>query len=233
MMPRRRNRQQRQRRRQRRPRPSKRKPHPIKTIAQGLVVAVVAGMFGWSWWSSVTPRQVLPPAPAWLPKCPVGGGPVNLAHCVSTPEGPVFLCCEHCIERFEATPSEFEANVEAQREALNSLSRVQVACPVSGDPIDPTIQIQGSPDPIYFCSAECRERFSNAPARYREGFANSFWYQTICPVNGNPINPSVSTTLGTGEVVFFCSKQCRDELKGDPAAYATRLAQQGIRLHVE
>jgi len=136
------------------------------------------------------------------------------------------------MERFSAEPSAFSQQVDAQRKVLESLPRIQVACPVSGDPIDPTLQVSTTSGPVYLCSPDCRDHYAKAPEQYRGGLADSFWHQTTCPVDGNQIDPDVSTTLRAGEKVYLCSVQCRDELKGDPGKYAPQLAKQGVRLRL-
>lgn len=221
------------RRQRRRGGPKTRKLHPIRTVGSGVAIVTLLGLVGWALWGSRPPQIELPDPPSWLPKCPVGGGPINLAHRVSTPDGPVFFCCEHCVERFHAEHEAFDEAVAAQREALASLRSVQVACPVSSDPIDSEVSWTSPEGPVYFCSPACRDRFAAAPDRFQSGLADSYWYQTQCPVDDAPISPRVSATLPTGETIYLCSEQCRDKFTHDPASYASRLAQLGIRLHLD
>lgn len=68
--------------------------------------------------------------------CPVGGTPVNFVHRVETADGHVFFCCPHCVERYRADPSASDPQVAVQREVLGALPRVQVSCPVTGNPVD-------------------------------------------------------------------------------------------------
>lgn len=209
-----------------------RRPYRIRTAGSGVAVAALLGLVGWAWWGNRPTADELPDPPSWLPKCPVGGGPVNFAHRESTPDGPVFLCCEHCVERFHAEPEAFEEAIADQREALNSLPGVQVACPVSSDPIDPEVYWDSPDGRVCFCSPECRDRFAEGSERFRSGLADSYWYQTSCPVDDTPISPRVAVTLPTGETIYLCSEQCRDKFTHDSATYAARLAHQGIRLHL-
>ena len=78
-----------------------------------------------------------PPKPVEAVKCPVTGSPANLAISAPTKEGPVFFCTADCITRYRAEPDKFSEALARQRKALAQRPRVQVKCPVSGDPPPP------------------------------------------------------------------------------------------------
>ncbi|MCO6438615.1 MAG: hypothetical protein J5J06_16100 [Phycisphaerae bacterium] len=217
----------------RRARPKRRKTHPVRALGSSLAVATVAGLLGWVWWAGETPQHPLPDPPSWLPKCPVGGGPVNFAHRVSAPDGPIYFCCEHCMEQFHAAPSTFNAKIELQRKELDHLPRIQVSCPISGDPPDPAIYVESPAGRIFFCSPNCRDKYVASPAEYAGAVASSFWYQTKCPVDEKQIDPTIRATLPSGETVYVCSQRCHDELMQNTVEYAPGLALQGIRLHLD
>ncbi len=169
---------------------------------------------------------------SWLPPCPIGGKPINFAHELATVAGPVFFCCEHCAEKYEAYPSKYRENLRKQREVLAGLPRVQVTCPVSGDVVDAAVSVDHEGNAVFFCRKECLPKFQADPDAYRGKLAASYTHQTKCPVSGKPIDPRASATLPRGEKVYFCSDQCREEFLGDPASFAAKLAEQGLKIHL-
>lgn len=52
--------------------------------------------------------------------CPVGGMPLKQDVSIQTPEGPIYFCCKHCIDRYNAEPFAFENAVEAQRRSMSA-----------------------------------------------------------------------------------------------------------------
>lgn len=161
-------------------------------------------------------------------KCPVSGDPANLAIGTPTREGPIFFCKPECAEEFRKAPDRFAQPVAAQRAALSSLPKVQVKCPVSGDPADPKITHGPEGQKISFCSEDCRKKYAGEPARYAAALANSYSYQTKCPVMKELINPKSFIKLPSGQTVYFCCKGCDEKLIADPAKYAGVLKEQGF-----
>ena len=168
-----------------------------------------------------------PPKPVEAVKCPVTGGPANLAISAPTKEGPVFFCTADCITRYRAEPDKFSEALARQRKALAQRPRVQVKCPVSGDPPDLKIFLEKDGQKIAFCSEECRKKYAADSARYASALANSFTHQTTCPVMGHAINPAAFVKLPGGGIVYFCCKGCDEKLLADPAKYAPALIHQG------
>lgn len=54
-----------------------------------------------------------------------------------------------------------------------------------------------------------------APQPTAAGISN-----TICPVMGRPVNPSVPTSVYQGRVIGFCCRACKPMFDADPSAYA-------------
>ncbi|GKS60501.1 hypothetical protein YTPLAS18_40280 [Nitrospira sp.] len=52
--------------------------------------------------------------------CPVGGMPIKQDVLIQTPEGPIYFCCQHCIDRYNAEPLAFQDAVEAQRRSMSA-----------------------------------------------------------------------------------------------------------------
>lgn len=172
-------------------------------------------------------EKVVSPPVLVAPKCPVTGNPVNLAVSAPTLEGPVFFCCKDCIAKFRAEPAKYAAAVSAQRAVLSQRPKVQVKCPVSGDPPNPKITIEKDGQKVTFCSNECKEKYAADPAKYASALANAYTHQTVCPVMKLTINPTSFTKLASGETVYYCCKGCDDKLLADPAKYAPVLQEQG------
>ncbi len=170
---------------------------------------------------------------AELPLCPVMGEPVDFNIRTMTDKGPVYLCCSGCIKKYDKKPEKYAEKTATQRAALEKRPRVQVACPLSGEPINPKMFVELDGKKVQFCCGDCKGAYAKNPAKYAAKLAASYTYQTLCPVMGETINPVVFTDLPTGERIYLCCKRCDKKLLGDPAKYASTLAEQGIRIDVK
>ena len=168
-----------------------------------------------------------------MPKCPVMDEPVDLSVKTYTEDGPVYFCRKGCIDKYKANPGEYAAKVSTQRAAVAKLPRVQVLCPVTGKPVDKKISAEHNGSKVYFCGPKCVDKFRKDPARYQTVLANSYIYQTKCPVMGGDIDPQSFTTLAGGQRVYFCCSGCETPLFKDPAKYAPKLAAQGFSIKPE
>jgi YHS domain-containing protein len=174
-----------------------------------------------------TPNQVS------LPKCPVMDEPVDFSVKEKTREGPVYFCCKDCIEKLKANPKKYEKQVTEQRTALADLPKIQVACPVSSEPIDDKVFVEEKGNKTYFCCDGCLKKYRKEPAKYAAALAVSFTYQTRCPVMGEEIDPTAFIKLKSGQSVFFCCDGCDKKFLKDPGKYATNLESQGTYLDVK
>ena len=165
-----------------------------------------------------------------LPNCPVMDEPIDFTVSSVTDEGPVFYCCAGCIDKYEANPDKYAAKVAVQRELLKDRPKVQVTCPVSGKPVDGKTSITLDGETVGFCCPKCPDAFTKDPAKYKSKLANSFTYQTLCPVSGEAIDPATATTLATGQTLYFCCSKCGPKLVADPASYVSKLGTMGIHL---
>lgn len=165
-----------------------------------------------------------------LPNCPVGGQPINLAVSTATDDGPVFFCCSGCIKKFKADPKKLAGAVADQRKALAALPRVQVTCPVSGEPVKTDVFIRVKGNKVQFCCRNCRAKYEKDPAKYGTNLTNIYTYQMKCPVTGKPIDAQVSAEAPAGEIVFFCCKDCPDKFRMEPERFSPKLEEQGFRL---
>jgi YHS domain-containing protein len=164
------------------------------------------------------------------PKCPVMDEPVDFFVKTMTADGPVYFCCKDCIKKFEANAKKYEKQVAEQRQALAKLPKVQVTCPVSGKPVDDKVFIEKDGKKTYFCCQGCIGKYEKDPGKYAAQLADSFSYQTTCPVMGEEIDPTAYIKLKTGQTVFFCCPGCDKKFLKDPAKYAPKLEAQGIRV---
>ena len=159
--------------------------------------------------------------------CPVTDEAVNLAMSVTTDEGPVFMCCGHCMGKYKAAPGRYAAKVVAQRKALADRPKVQVTCPVSGEPVDGKSFAEHGGQKVSLCCTGCASKYEGNPAKYAAALANSYTYQTKCPVMGEEINPKSFTAIAGKGKIFYCCNGCDKKLHGAPAKYLPKLASQG------
>lgn len=175
-------------------------------------------------------RQTLPPDP-------VTGEPIVLSIKTMTDDGPVYFASETARERFNADPPKYVATAATQREVLKKLPRVQVTCPVTGNPIDgkTTVLIRGKV--VDFCCKNCVSKFDSADnteadeRAYDAKLEASYTYQTRCPVSGDKIEPTVYGDINDDLRVYFCCAGDRDAfmkgLRNRPAA-TTRPAREPV-----
>jgi len=165
--------------------------------------------------------------------CPVMGEAVNFYVKTDTPEGPVYFCCDHCIGKFNKDKVKYESKVAEQRKLMAQLPKVQVTCPISEHPVDPKASANHDGKKIEFCCKKCIAIYEKDPTKYQAKLAASYTYQTKCPVSGEPIDPSASTKMATGETVYFCCSKCAAKFKAEPAKFAKNLEAQGYPLDLD
>ena len=163
-----------------------------------------------------------------LPLCPVTGEPIDFSFKTMTDDGPVYFASDEAIKKFNGDPEPYGAKVTEQRAALAKLARVQVNCPVTGNPIDGKTFIYTEGQGIYFCCQNCPPKYH--PAKYRANLAASYTYQTRCPVDDEKIDAGLYADLPGGQRVYFCCKGCDERFLKDPAKCAANLAAQGINI---
>jgi YHS domain-containing protein len=168
-----------------------------------------------------------------LPLCPLMDEPVDFTVKTLTGEGAVYFCCKECIPKYEKDPAKYAQKVAAQREALKKLERIQVSCPVSGNPIDGKTFAMFDDQGVNFCCKDCPPKYGKDPAKYKAKLEASYTYQTKCPVSGDKIDPTAFTDLSTGQRIYLCCAGCGEKLLKDPAKYAPKLAEQGVNVDVK
>jgi YHS domain-containing protein len=166
------------------------------------------------------------------PLCPVMDEPVDFSIKLQTDQGPVYFCCKKCVRVFESKPERFAEKVKAHRQALAKMPKVQVACPLTGDPIDKKAFVEVGGQKVWTCCMKCANRYKESPEKFAKGLADSYTYQTICPVMGEKIDPSVFVDAG-GKSVYFCCTRCTGTFFKDPAKFVPKLEAQGTYIDAD
>ncbi|MFQ5591823.1 MAG: hypothetical protein ACE5HE_11720 [Phycisphaerae bacterium] len=161
-------------------------------------------------------------------RCPVSDDAASFAWNVATADGPLFFCCKDCIPKYQADPSKYAEKAAAQRKALAGRDKVQVTCPISHKPVAPDAFIESNEQKVHFCCKGCIRKYQQDTEKYRAALANSFTYQTKCPVMGGEISPQAFTTLASGAKVYFCCPKCEKALYAEPEKFASKLTAQGM-----
>jgi len=168
-----------------------------------------------------------------FPKCPVMGDPVDFSVKTATKDGPVYFCCPKCVKKYKANPRKYAKAVAAQRKAVAALPKVQVACPLSGEEIDPKVFTQFNGKKVYFCCEKCIYKFKKDPAKYKDKLDASYTFQTRCPVSGEEIDPTAVLKTADGQKVFFCCPKCKKKFLKNPDKYLSKLEDQGTYLDAD
>jgi YHS domain-containing protein len=175
-----------------------------------------------------------PKPAAALPHCPVmDDEPIDFASSAPSDEGPVYFCCRDCIPKYQSDPAKYAAKVAAQRKALAARPKVQVSCPVSKDPVDREVFAENGGQKVFFCSKACADKYKAEPGKYAAGLANSYTYQTTCPVMGKEIDPKAFTTTAGGARIYYCCKGCDKKLLAEPAKYLPKMVAQGFHFEAK
>ena len=110
---------------------------------------------------------------------------------------------------------------------------MQVACPVSGEPIDPKVSLEQDGRTVHFCCLKCVEKFKADAAKYKAMLAASYTYQTKCPISGEDINPTTAAVLPSGDKLYTCSKSCLEKLSAEADKVVAKMAAQGYPVKAE
>jgi YHS domain-containing protein len=158
--------------------------------------------------------------------CPVSGQPAIEKSVVALKDGAnVYFCCENCPKAFKASPAKFALAVG--RQLLETGQIVQVACPVSGQPVNKETLVEVGKAKAGFCCENCQAKFTEADdegklkimfAELQKGFTN----QTKCPVSGKPIDAQYTADY-KDQKVYFCCPNCPKAFEANPARFAAKL----------
>jgi len=162
--------------------------------------------------------------------CPVSGKPAGESHVLEIKSGEkVYFCCDNCPKGYEKEPKKFTLAVH--RQLLETGQIVQVACPMTGKPINQEAKAETGNAEVAFCCKGCLGKFDKADdeaklkmlfaaAAFKKGFTN----QTTCPVSGKPINPEAVVEY-KNKKVYFCCPNCPAAFEADPKKFLEKLPQ--------
>jgi YHS domain-containing protein len=160
--------------------------------------------------------------------CPVAGKPAIEASFVTLKGGEkVYFCCKNCPKAFEKDPEKFGTKVS--RQLLETGQIVQVACPVSGQPVNKEVTADMGATKVAFCCKNCLKKYNDADEEGKlkvvfADFDKGFTRQTMCPVSGKPINPKAFVEY-EGKKVYFCCEGCPAAFEADPKKFLEKLPQ--------
>ncbi len=172
-------------------------------------------------------------AAAAKPLCPLMDEPVDYTVRTVTEDGPVYFCCEGCIEKYNKDPKKYAEKVTAQRAVLAKMERVQVSCPVGGEAVDGKTTKEIGGKSVAFCCKECVEKYEKEPAKYAGKLEAAYCYQTKCAVSGEKIDPKAFVDLPTKQRIYFCCTKCAGKFEAEPSKYAKKLAEMGITIDLK
>ena len=87
-------------------------------------------------------------------KCPVSGQKIKEEHSVAYKEGKVYFCCPNCPKAFEKDPEKFAA--KANHQLVQTRQMRQVACPLTGRPLNEDTRIRVRGAAVTFCCNNCK-----------------------------------------------------------------------------
>jgi YHS domain-containing protein len=159
--------------------------------------------------------------------CPVSGGKAKEASTRDYEGKKVYFCCDNCPKSFDKDPEKFASKVHVQW--LQTDQIIQVACPISGEDVDPDTAVEFKGTKVAFCCNNCKKKFEDAndDKKIELVFADldkGFTLQTTCPVSGKPIKTD-QVVEADGENVYFCCGNCPAAFKADPDKFKSKLPQ--------
>jgi YHS domain-containing protein len=172
----------------------------------------------------VTTSAALPatqPAPIL---CPVTSRPIDRNIVTRFRRHWVYFATPEARDQFLKDPLEYAEGVQKQWEVDRPL-RVQVTCPVTGEPPAPDIYTGEGLTAVFFADEAARRAYEADPARYVTRMATIHTYQTGCGACEMPIDPRVSREL-KGRTIYFCCKGCAGEADKDPDGVFARADRQ-------
>jgi len=168
-----------------------------------------------------------------FPQCPVMGDPVDFSVKTMTKEGPIYFCCPKCVEKYKRSPAKYAKKVAMQRKVVAALPKVQVSCPLSGEPLDPKSYTEYKGKKVSFCCQKCLAKFKKSPEKFAAKLAASYTYQTKCPVSGEAIDPAASVKTTDGKTAYFCCNKCKAKFQKNPGKFIEKLEAQGTYIEAD
>ena len=162
--------------------------------------------------------------------CPVSGQPASLEHSVTLMTKDIYFCCPNCPAAFKKSPEKFAA--KAAHQLLQTEQIVQIACPISGQKLNPETAIDFAGAKVAFCCENCQARGAEAVeagadkalALLFAKLEKTFTLQNKCPVSGRPIDVA-QTVSYQDKAVYFCCENCLAAFEKEPEKFVSKLPQ--------
>jgi YHS domain-containing protein len=91
-------------------------------------------------------------------KCPVSGKAVNPASFVEFGGGKVYFCCDGCPAAFKKDTAKYAAKANLQLAQTGQI--VEVACPLTGKPLNPEASVDINGVKVAFCCNGCKGKIA-------------------------------------------------------------------------
>ncbi len=157
--------------------------------------------------------------------CPVSGKAAVKDQSAKFKGKTVNFCCGNCKKAYTENRKKFTNAVYAQ--LLETKQITQVACPLSGGPLNADATVALGKTKVAFCCEKCQGKAKASDDVAKLVFASfdkGFTLQTKCPVSGKLI--AVDNKLShDGKNVYFCCPNCPNAFKADPAKFVAKLPQ--------
>lgn len=157
--------------------------------------------------------------------CPVSGKDAVKDQSAKFRGKTVNFCCGNCKKAYTADRKKFANAAYAQ--LLETKQITQVACPLSGGPLNADATVALGKTTVAFCCEKCQGKAKASDDVAKLVFASfdkGFTLQTKCPVSGKPI--AVDNKVShDGKNVYFCCPNCPKAFEADPAKFVAKLPQ--------
>jgi YHS domain-containing protein len=157
-------------------------------------------------------------------ECPVMGGKISKKLFVDHGGRRIYFCCPGCIDTFKKDPEKYVKKMADEGVEVESITKPQTECPVTGKPIDREVSVEHDGKRIYFCSPGCIKEFRAHRAKYLDKMKRAGVKlesleqpQTRCPITGRPIDKECFVDLKAWRV-YTCCPKCLGQVRRDPAA---------------
>lgn len=109
-------------------------------------------------------RQLLETGQIAQVACPISGQPVSSEATVEFGHTKVGFCCKNCLAKFEAASDDEKLEIVFAK--LDKGFTRQTKCPVSGKPINASVNVEHDGKKVYFCCPGCPSAFEAEPAKF-------------------------------------------------------------------
>ncbi len=152
--------------------------------------------------------------------CPVTGLPIDRTLATRFHNRWVYCANKDALRKFEADPLAYADKLQPQWDADPPI-RVQVKCPVTGDPPGEYYVGLGE-NAVFFAAADAKQKWLEDPKKFEQKLPDCYSYQTGCGSCGMLINPKVKRQIDD-RAVFFCCDGCAQAFAKDKDTHLKRV----------